>query len=255
MGIGGLFQDLLHDKGVQDALAGGKLTPKQIYQWSMLGGAAIGALDMFPAAKFTGKLFGKKAATDLIKKSILHGIMHGMIDEGWTEGTQGLISEIGQAILGGNIDLAQRALSVLNQALAGAVGGAGPGGVGQHFENNRVDAEQARRDAEAAAAAAAAGAGRRRRWRRDTAHTTGAHRRPAQGAAARRWRHRQPARRPVPAASATRRWPATRCRLARRARKSSSTRTRRATSPRPTWCLKRHGRRQPSLATPRSTRR
>ena len=89
MGVGGMFQDLLHDEGVQKRLADGSVTPDEIHKWSMLGGTAIGALDAWPATKFGGKVMGKKAAQELVKKGIIKAMLHQAGEEGITEAIAG----------------------------------------------------------------------------------------------------------------------------------------------------------------------
>jgi hypothetical protein len=143
MGVGGMFQDLLHDEGVKKGLREGTITPNEIYAWSTLGGAAIGALDAVPAFRLGKKAIGG-VSTQAIKTTILNAAKRGAIkqglEEGGTEAIQGAISEFGQAVTGGNLDLAERALSVLNQGAAGIAGGAAPGAAVEVYQNARLPA-------------------------------------------------------------------------------------------------------------------
>ena len=138
MGVGGLYDDLMHDEGVQKALKDGTIDTNTLITLTTLGGLTIGALDAFPATKAAGRLGGKEAAGLLkttLKQAILRGALRGAKEEGVTEAIQGAISEVTQALEGGNIDLAERALSTLNQGLAGAIGGGTVGGVSGADEN------------------------------------------------------------------------------------------------------------------------
>ena len=142
MGVGGMFQDLMADADIQKALAAGQVTPTQILAWSTGAGAVIGALDAFPAFKAGHRVAGELAEGTLkqgFTKAILKGTLKGAGEEGITEGLQGAISELGQGILSGNPDLMKRGMSVLNQALVGAVGGGGPGVLGGISEERRAE--------------------------------------------------------------------------------------------------------------------
>lgn len=147
MGPGGMLQDLTSDPGVQARLKDGTLTGKEVLALAAGPGALIGAIDAIPAGKFIAQLGGKKltkdAVKELVRKSVksvaLKGTAKGAAEEGSTEAIQGAISEITQALAGGETNLPERALSVLNQGLVGAVGGAGPGAVGAVVENSRAE--------------------------------------------------------------------------------------------------------------------
>ena len=143
MGVGGTFRELLQDKGIQEGLENGSIAPDEIYNWALGAGAVIGALDAVPVAnrylEITG---GKKLTTEAVKqmvrKAAAKGAVRGFIEEGATEMTQGAISELSQAILGGDWDTANRVISVINQGLAGGIGGAVPGVAGGIAENARL---------------------------------------------------------------------------------------------------------------------
>ena len=147
MGVGGTFRELLQDKGVQEGLENGTVKVDQIYRWAMGGGAIIGALDAVPIANRWAEITGgKKLTKELIKekvrqsvkKAALMGAVKGGLEEGVTEGLQGTISELGQAIVGGNVDLAERSISVIDQFLAGTIGAAPLGAWGGIRENSRL---------------------------------------------------------------------------------------------------------------------
>ena len=145
MGVGGTYRELLQDKGVQEGLENGTIAPGDIYKWALGAGAVVGALDTLPVAnrwmEVTG---GKKMAIDAVKQTVkkaaLKGAARGFLEEGSTEAMQGAISELSQAIVGGDWDTANRLISVLDQGLAGGIGGAGPGSIGGIIENSRLPA-------------------------------------------------------------------------------------------------------------------
>ena len=143
MGVGGTFRELLQDKGIQEGLEDGSITPNEILGWATLGGAAVGALDAWPAGKVFKTATGEIAAgaiKEKMRKAILIGAGKTALEEGLTEGLQGAISEFSQAALGGNWDVAERAWSVIDQTMAGAAGGLGPGGAAKAWENYRTPA-------------------------------------------------------------------------------------------------------------------
>lgn len=136
MGIGGMYNDLLQDPGVQEGLANGTIAPSTILASAVGAGALIGALDAVPATKLFKGLTSdvsqevvKKGVRELAKSGLKGGATTAL-EEGVTEAGQGAISELGQAIIGGNADVFERSMSVINQGLAGAVGGFGPGAAG-----------------------------------------------------------------------------------------------------------------------------
>ena len=142
MGVGGLFDDLMRDDGVKKGLADGTIDTNSLIMLSTTAGLAIGALDAWPAGKAVGRIAGKEGkelVKQTIKKAILKGALRGAKEEGTTEAIQGAISEIAQAVEGGDVNLVERLTSVLDQGLAGAVGGAGPGAVGGYAETEKPD--------------------------------------------------------------------------------------------------------------------
>lgn len=142
MGVGGMLQDLTRDKAVQEGLKNGTISPNEILALASGSGAAAGALDALPAGKFVAKIGGKDVAKDVVKtllrKAALKGALHEGGLEAGTEGIQQAISEVTTALAGGDYDVANRALNVLNAAVVGGIGGAGPGAVGGIVENARV---------------------------------------------------------------------------------------------------------------------
>lgn len=142
MGVGGLFDDLMGDEGVKKGLADGSIDTDSLIKLTVGAGLAIGALDALPAGKAVSRVGGKEVAKDavklLLRKAIIKGALRGAKEEGTTEAVQGAISEVAQAYEGGDVNAAERALSVLNQGLVGAIGGAGPGVAGGVSENRQI---------------------------------------------------------------------------------------------------------------------
>jgi hypothetical protein len=138
MGVGGTYQDLIRDEGVQRSLADGSLTPNQVFATAGLAGAAVGALDAIPAGKVFKQVTGgltKEVAKKTLKSIVIGGLKTGG-EEGATEAAQQAISEFSQAVAGGDYKTAERLWSVLNAGVSGAVGGTGPGLVGEASERN-----------------------------------------------------------------------------------------------------------------------
>ncbi|MET0720002.1 MAG: hypothetical protein ABWY64_04070, partial [Tardiphaga sp.] len=143
MGVGGTFRELLQDKGVQEGLENGSVKVDDVYRWAIAGGGVIGLLDAVPIAnRWTELTGGKELATEVfkssIKKAALKGLAKGALEEGGTEAVQGAISELGQAVVGGNVNLAERSIHVIDQFLAGGIGGGPFGVLGGIRENARL---------------------------------------------------------------------------------------------------------------------
>ena len=112
MGVGGTYNDLLRDKGVQEGLANGTVSPTKLLAMAGAFGSVIGALDAYPVSRLGGRVFGELSA-DAVKTTLTRALLKGAatsaVEEGGTEGLQAAISEFGQAVVGGDIDLAERA--------------------------------------------------------------------------------------------------------------------------------------------------
>ena len=143
MGVGGTFRELLQDKAIQEGLEDGSIKPDEIYKWAMGAGAVVGALDAVPVANrwmevTGGKKMAIEAVKQTVKKAALKGAGRGFLEEGGTEAVQGAISELSQAVVGGDVNLAERSIAVIDQFLAGGIGGAGPGAVGGYAVNRNL---------------------------------------------------------------------------------------------------------------------
>jgi hypothetical protein len=133
-GIGGLYGDLKGDAGVQKALADGTVTDLTLARIALPVGTVIGLIDAIPAAGFA-KAFGvsptklgREALANLVKTTLLKRIATGAAAEGGTEAVQEVISQVTQAVTGGDVAVAQRLDRVVNALLVGAIGGAAFGG-------------------------------------------------------------------------------------------------------------------------------
>ena len=134
-GVGGASQDLRADAGVQQALKEGKITEDQLDNYALGTGALIGSLDALGAGKLinlTG--IGKQALRETARQSVLaavkRGIVEGSLAEGGTEAAQQILTEGAQVFLGGNLDLADRVVRVIDSTLQGIITGGPVGGVG-----------------------------------------------------------------------------------------------------------------------------
>ena len=126
-GVGDMNNALLEDKGVKEALASGSISKKQAAMIALLGGGAIGALDSFGAFKASG--LGKEVIQAELTKRVVQGIREGIFEEGGTEALQEVISQTLQGVTGGNADLVNRAISVVDATFGGILGGGTVGGV------------------------------------------------------------------------------------------------------------------------------
>ena len=133
-GIGGLWNDLQQDEGVKSLMDSGQLTKAQLSNYAVMGGTVVGAIDAIGAEHFLPGGEAVKGATQAlvkenIKKAILKGISEGALAEGGTEALQEIISQGIQGVVGGNADLVNRAWSVVDNMVQGALGGSSMGGV------------------------------------------------------------------------------------------------------------------------------
>lgn len=89
-------------------------------------GAVISIPDVFSSLTLTKPFTNtaKKAATDIVIKTIAQRIKSGMTVEAATEGLQQLIQEAAAAALGGDATLGQRAENVVSSMVGGGLGGA-----------------------------------------------------------------------------------------------------------------------------------
>jgi hypothetical protein len=160
-GIDGMKQEMLQEPEVLKGLKDGTINPKQLLTTIMGAGTLIGAIDAVPAGKFLaqigGKQVGKEVVRELLKKAAIKGAGKGFVEEGGTETLQGTISEVTKAVESGDWDVVNRGLSVLDQGLAGGVGGAGFGSAGAVREQQKLVAPVGELYKQAAAEKAAKG--------------------------------------------------------------------------------------------------
>ncbi len=160
-GIDGMKQEMLQEPEVLKGLQDGTINPKQLLTIIMGAGTLIGAIDAVPAGKFLaqigGKQVGKDVVRELLKKAAAKGAAKGFAEEGGTETLQGTISEVTKAVESGDWDVVNRGLSVLDQGLAGGVGGASFGAAGAVRDQQKLVAPVGQLYRQAAAEKAAAG--------------------------------------------------------------------------------------------------
>lgn len=125
LGVGDMNNSLQADEGVKEALKNGQITREQAAYISLAGGAAIGALDATGILKVTGGAgkAAKELAQDAIKQGVLTAIKKGAFAEGGTEALQEIISQSLQGMTGGNTDLFNRAIAVVDATVGGLLGG------------------------------------------------------------------------------------------------------------------------------------
>ena len=115
----------LRDEGVD---------PKQAAQWAMPAGAGIGVIDTLGLSRLLGATVLKEVKQKAITAFVVEGAKgyaRGATEEGITEMAQAALREGLAATLTGNLDLQRRALSTLEEGLAGGLGGGAIGGVGR----------------------------------------------------------------------------------------------------------------------------
>jgi hypothetical protein len=138
-GPGASLESAIQDEAIQKALADKTLDPHKLVGLTTAAGAAIGALDAFAPTKFIMKIAGKEVGKDAVKvllgQAIKKGLLKGTVAEGGTEAVQQTIDEATQALAGGDIKLAERALNVLNSFVVGTIGGAPGGAIAEVSEN------------------------------------------------------------------------------------------------------------------------
>ncbi|MGO4440273.1 PLxRFG domain-containing protein [Rhizobium sp. RAF56] len=125
---GDTLQGMLEDAAIQKLLADGTLTQKNLAAYAVPTGAIVAGLDSYGIGEVM-KLSGvsKEVAEPAIKKLVISTIAkaaasHGAAESA-TEGAQQLIQETATVLAGGNLDLAKRALSVLDASVSGFLGG------------------------------------------------------------------------------------------------------------------------------------
>ena len=110
------------------------IEPKQAAQWALPVGAGIGAIDAFGLSRLLGATVAKDvkgAAISAFAREAAKGYARGAGEEGLTEMAQSAVREGLAASLTGNPDMERRALSLLEEGLAGALAGGAIGGVGR----------------------------------------------------------------------------------------------------------------------------
>jgi hypothetical protein len=125
--FGDLYGSVRDDPDIQKAISEGKASAKGTAQVAAMAAVPMAALDAFGIQSILGKTVFAEAKQRLVKR-IAHGIVTGAITEGTTEGLQEAISQWAQAELGSRSPLAAKAISVIDNAIGGALGGGLLGG-------------------------------------------------------------------------------------------------------------------------------
>ncbi|MGO4440598.1 PLxRFG domain-containing protein [Rhizobium sp. RAF56] len=125
---GDTLQGMREDPGIQKLLANGTLTQKNLAAYAVPTGAIVAGLDSYGIGEVM-KLSGvsKEIAEPAIKKLVISTIAkaaasHGAAESA-TEGAQQLIQETATVLAGGDLDLAKRAVSILDASVSGFLGG------------------------------------------------------------------------------------------------------------------------------------
>ncbi|MBI1202599.1 MAG: PLxRFG domain-containing protein [Rhodopseudomonas sp.] len=153
---GDLYGMVRDSAGVADAVKAGRLTPKDVAKWSLIGAVPLAALDVVGLEATLGAV-AFKGLKKTIMGRIAQGIATGTIAEGSTEGLQQVVEESVAAALGDKSPMSQRVINVLDNAIGGAIGGGMMGGPGHALSGARQATSDAVKLHRAAVAADAAG--------------------------------------------------------------------------------------------------
>lgn len=125
--LGDIYGSLRDDPEIAKRVASGELSQKQVATWAAAAAVPMAALDTFSAGKAIDIAGGDKVKSAVVKR-IAKGLVEGTLTEGGTEGLQEVISQSVQAALGSDKPLADRAISVADNAIGGALAGGAIGG-------------------------------------------------------------------------------------------------------------------------------
>ncbi len=127
--FGDVYGSARDEPGIKARVEKGELTPKQLANTAAIAAVPIAALDLIGLQAIMGKAVFGPAKKTLIR-DILHGIATGAIAEGSTEGLQQIVSEWAQTHLGSQKPLYNQFVEVVDNFIAGTLGGAAIGGGG-----------------------------------------------------------------------------------------------------------------------------
>lgn len=132
--LGDVYSSMKEDAGVRARLERGDLNEKDLAQAGAIAAIPMAALDAAGVVKLVGNIAApaKEALKGALVKRILKGGLEGAGVEGLTEGLQETISQWTQAHLGDTDALTkERVVSVLDNAIGGALVGGTVGGAGK----------------------------------------------------------------------------------------------------------------------------
>jgi hypothetical protein len=128
--LGDTYGALLENQGVQKAMADGKITRKQVASIAAEAAIPMAALD---AASLEGVIgLNATGLKQTIVKRLMQRVITGALTEGTTEGIQQVIQEASIDYAGGDKTLAQQAVSVIDNAIGGALAGGTMSAGGSH---------------------------------------------------------------------------------------------------------------------------
>lgn len=139
--LGDIYGSLRDDPEIAKRVASGELSQKQVATWAAAAAVPMAALDTFSAGKAIDIAGGDKVKSAVVKR-IVKGLVEGSLTEGGTEGLQEVISQSVQAALGSDKPLADRAISVADNAIGGALAGGAIGGA-SHVRGGHADVDEA----------------------------------------------------------------------------------------------------------------
>lgn len=119
--LGDTYGALLENEGVQKAIADGKLTRKQVASIAAEAAIPMAALDAVSLESVVG--LNATGLKQTIVKRLMQRVITGGLTEGTTEGIQQVVQEAAIDVAGGDKTLAQQAVSVIDNAIGGALAG------------------------------------------------------------------------------------------------------------------------------------
>lgn len=141
--LGDVYSSLKEDAGVKGRLEKGELTEKDLAQAGAIAAIPMAALDAGSVVKLVGNVTApaKQALKEALLKRLIKGAFEGAGIEGATEGVQETISQWTQSHLGDTDALTkERLISVLDNAIGGALVGGAVGGAGKAAQRTEATA-------------------------------------------------------------------------------------------------------------------
>ena len=140
--LGDTYGALLENEGVQKAIAEGKITRKQVASIAAEAAVPMAALDAVSLEKVIG--LSAPGLKQTIVKRLAERVLTGALTEGTTEGVQQVIQEAAIDVAGGDKTLAQQTVSVIDNAIGGALAGGTMGAGGSHAAGSLAEEQPAK---------------------------------------------------------------------------------------------------------------